>query len=142
MSKKVILYGLLAVGALFLVMQIVPFGKDHTNPPVAAEPKWDSPQTRALAKRACFDCHSNESVWPWYSNVAPVSWLVYLDVVEARDTFNFSDWAQASKGQKSLVRVINEGEMPPAKYLALHPNARLTAEEKQQLVAGIQKSVP
>ena len=66
----VIILGVLCLG---LVIQLLPYGRDHTNPPVVAEPLWDSPQTRALAKRACFDCHSNETIWPWYTNVAPVS---------------------------------------------------------------------
>ena len=54
---------------------IVPFGHSHTNPPVTKEPAWNSPDTRALVQRACFDCHSNQTTWPWYSHVAPVSWL-------------------------------------------------------------------
>lgn len=61
----------LAVGA-----QVVPYGRDHTNPPVLAEASWDSPATHDLAARACFDCHSNQTTWPWYSNVAPLSWVV------------------------------------------------------------------
>ena len=60
--------------AAVVVMQLVPYGRDHSNPPVTAEPNWDSPETRALFKRACFDCHSNETVWPWYAYVAPFSW--------------------------------------------------------------------
>ena len=75
MLKKVLGFGLLAVVGLFVLIQLAPFGRNHTNPPVVQEPSWDSAETRALAKRACFDCHSNETVWPWYSNIAPVSWL-------------------------------------------------------------------
>ena len=75
MLKKVLGGGLLAIGGLFVLIQLVRFGRNHTNPPVAQEPSWDSTETRALAERACFDCHSNETVWPWYSNIAPVSWL-------------------------------------------------------------------
>ena len=71
MIKKVILIVLIVAVGGFLLIQFVPFGRDHTNPPVVQEPKWDSPATRELAKRACFDCHSNETVWPWYSNIAP-----------------------------------------------------------------------
>jgi hypothetical protein len=62
---------LLGAVALFALIQVVPYGRSHTNPPVQSEPKWDSPQTRALAVRACYDCHSNETTWPWYTNVAP-----------------------------------------------------------------------
>ena len=66
------LLAILAVVALALLIQLVPYGRAHTNPPVVAEPNWDSPQTRELAVRACFDCHSNETTWPWYSNIAPI----------------------------------------------------------------------
>ena len=84
--------GVIALVLLALLIQLIPYGRDHTNPPVMQEPQWDSPQTRALTKRACFDCHSNETVWPWYSNVAPVSWLIYRDVSKGREHFNFSEW--------------------------------------------------
>ena len=73
MKKLMIVVAVLA--GLFLAIQFVPYGRDHSNPPVIGEPTWNSPETRALAVRACFDCHSNETVWPWYSNIAPVSWL-------------------------------------------------------------------
>ena len=92
MFKKIILIVVIVAVGGFLLIQLVPFGRDHTNPPVVQEPKWDSPATRELAKRACFDCHSNETVWPWYSNIAPVSWLVANDTYEGRDHLNFSDW--------------------------------------------------
>ena len=64
------------------LFSFVPYGRDHVNPPVGAEPSWDSPETRALARQACFDCHSNETEWPAYSTVAPVSWLIQHDVSE------------------------------------------------------------
>ena len=60
---------------LFLI-QAVPYGRDHINPPLNAEPAWDNPRTQELTVRACFDCHSNETVWPWYSYIAPISWLI------------------------------------------------------------------
>ncbi len=90
-NLRALLIVLFVLAALFLVIQLLPFGRDHTNPVVVSEPNWDSPATRSLAQRACFDCHSNESVWPWYSNIAPVSWLVYNDVIEGRSQMNFSD---------------------------------------------------
>ena len=68
-----LLRGFVIVIVGFLAIQLVPYGRTHTNPPVTAEPAWDSPQTRALAVRACFDCHSNETVWPWYTSIAPIS---------------------------------------------------------------------
>ncbi len=66
----------LFMSGFFILLQIIPYGHNHTNPPIVEEPAWDSPQTRAVVKKACFDCHSNETVWPWYSNIAPLSWLI------------------------------------------------------------------
>jgi mono/diheme cytochrome c family protein len=76
--KKIVIGVLITVLLFFLVIQLLPLGKQHTNPPVLQEPAWDSQQTRQLAQRACFDCHSNETVWPWYGTVAPVSWLITM----------------------------------------------------------------
>lgn len=137
---KRLLIGGLAIGAgAFLVMQLVPYGRDHSNPPVVSEPTWDSPQTRDLAERACFDCHSNETVWPWYSNVAPISWLVQHDVEEGREKLNFSTWAQGgSEEADEMAEVIAEGEMPMPIFLLTHAEARLTAAEKQALMNGLQ----
>ena len=69
-----------------------PFGQRTSNAPVRREPNWDSPRTRELAVRACFDCHSNQAQYPWYSHVAPMSWLVHHDIHEARLKMNFSEW--------------------------------------------------
>jgi len=137
---KRLLIGGLAIGAgAFLVMQLVPYGRDHSNPPVVSEPTWDSPQTRDLAERACFDCHSNETVWPWYSNVAPISWLVQHDVEEGREKLNFSTWAQGGGEEADeMAEVIAEGEMPMPIFLLTHAEARLTAAEKQALMDGLQ----
>jgi hypothetical protein len=82
-----------AAVALFLLLQIVPFGRMPSNPPVTGEPAWDSPQTRALAVRACFDCHSNETEKPWYSNIAPpISWATSDHVESGRGKLNFSEF--------------------------------------------------
>jgi hypothetical protein len=140
--KKVLSLGIiiLIIGAvvLFLLIQLVPYGRDHTNPPVLAEPAWDSPETRTLAQRACFDCHSNETVWPWYSNIAPVSWLVQRDTDEGREKLNFSEWGMGEQETEEMYETVAEGEMPPSNYLITHPEARLTAAEKQTLLSGIQ----
>ena len=148
--KKIILSLVLAIIVIgiggFLLLQLVPYGRAHTNPPVVSEPQWDSPATRALAQRACFDCHSNETKWPWYTNVAPVSWLTQHDVEEGRSKVNFSEWQGVISGERGekenpvdeLVRVVERGSMPKQIYLPMHPEARLTAAEKQQLIAGFQ----
>lgn len=135
--KKILLRlaAILIVAAL--AIQLVPYGRSHTNPPVLQEPAWDSPQTRALAQRACFDCHSNETVWPWYSNIAPISWLAQRDVEEGREKLNFSEWGRGEQEIDELAEVIREGEMPMPIYLLQHPEARLSAAEKQALINGL-----
>jgi hypothetical protein len=121
--------------AFFLLLQLVPVNR--TNPPLVSEPNWDSPATRDLAKRACFDCHSNETTWPWYSNIAPISWQVQRDVLEGRQKLNFSEWGQGEQEMDEIEKVILQGEMPPRNYLTLHPSAKLSAGEKQVLVQGL-----
>ena len=88
--KKLIGRGAVAAIALLAVIQLVPYGRDHRNPPVANEPAWDTPRTRVLFVTACRNCHSNETEWPWYASFAPTSWLVYHDVQEGRSQFNVS----------------------------------------------------
>ena len=124
-----------------VLIQFVPFGHDHANPAVAGEPKWDSPQTGDLFHRACFDCHSNETTWPWYSNVAPVSWLVQRDVNGGRRHLNFTEWTQPQRHAKDVAAEVRQGDMPPWFYLPMHPAARLSAAEKQALMDGAQKSL-
>lgn len=126
---------------LLIAIQFIPYGKNHTNPPVIAEPKWDSPQTRTLFMRACGDCHSHETKWPWYSNIAPVSWLVYHDVVEGREHFNISAWGHQKKNEgDEAAEELEEGEMPLKPYLLAHPEARLNKQEKALLIEGLKKT--
>jgi hypothetical protein len=129
------------VGALFVLIQLLPFGRPFPNPPVQAEPAWDSPRTRELAVRACFDCHSHETVWPWYSYVAPLSWRVVDHVREGREALNFSTWNNPSEEADEAAEVVQEGEMPLRDYLQAHPEARLSPTERQQLIAGLQATL-
>lgn len=126
---------------LFVVIQAVPYGRAHDNPPVLAEPQWDSAVTRQLAVAACYDCHSNEVVWPWYTNIAPVSWLATRDVDEGRHKLNFSEWNTGEQETDELGESIESGEMPPIYYGWMHPAARLTDSEMEQLIAGLEASV-
>ena len=118
----------------FAAIQFIPV--DRSNPRVTTEPQWDSAQTRALAERACFDCHSNQTKWPWYSKVAPVSLLVAHDVEEGRSALNFSQWDVGQEGEEAGEEVL-EGAMPPWQYLLMHPEASLNDAEKQALVTGL-----
>lgn len=123
---------------LFALIQAVPYGRSHSNPPVTQEPKWDSAQTRALAQRACFDCHSNLTKWRWYSNIAPVSWLVQNDVDGGRGALNFSEWNKPMDSSAGDVAdAIRSGSMPPWFYVLLHSSAKLSSAEKDALVRGL-----
>ncbi len=136
----------LAVAGLVVLaggLQLVPYGRAHGDPAPRREPAWDSPSTRDLAKRACYDCHSDQTVWPWYANVAPVSWLLQRDVDTGRRRLNFSEWDRPQRGARpqSIDRRINSGSMPPWYYLLMHSNAKLTDAEKQALRDGLDKTV-
>lgn len=134
--RRVLKWAAIGFVVLLLVIQLVPYGRDHSNPVVSAEPSWDSPRTEELARAACFDCHSNETEWKWYTNIAPFSWLVQRDVDEGRAKLNFSEWDREHQDIREAGEVVNEGEMPPWYYTPLHGNARLSDGEKQELVDG------
>jgi hypothetical protein len=129
-----ILIGLIIGG---VAIQFIPYGHDHTNPPTSVEPQWASPQTRDLAVRACFDCHSNQTTWPWYSNIAPVSWLIQRDVQQGRAELNFSQWGASRRGAGDAAEQIQRGSMPQWYYVILHPSAGLSEVEKQALMQGL-----
>ncbi len=135
--KKMTLYAFLATVAALGLLQLIPV--DRTNPPVEREIAAALP-LKSILKRACYDCHSNETVWPWYSRVAPVSWLVAWDVKEGREELNFSTWnrydaEQRGKKLRESWEEVEEGEMPPWFYVALHPEARLSDRDRQILRA-------
>ena len=121
--------------ALFLLIQVFP--SNRSNPPVESDIAAPTP-IKTVLKRACYDCHSNETHWPWYSAVAPVSWLVADDVNEARDHFNFSTWGKYDEDEQrdhleEAWEEIEDGNMPLWYYLPLHPEARLDAKTKETL---------
>jgi mono/diheme cytochrome c family protein len=140
MNIKKTLLILVGLGlAVFLLIQLIPV--DRTNPPTSAEPKWSSPEARALVKQNCFQCHSNETEWPWYSYVAPASWLIKFDVVNGRRNFNFSEWDKNSGELDEMVEEIQEGGMPPLQYTLFHPEAKLNAQQKQALIEALSTSL-
>ena len=123
--------------ALLVAAQVVRV--DRTNPPVeqdvAAPPEVD-----VVLRRACYDCHSNETVWPWYAQVAPISWLLARDVAEGRRELNFSTWnvydaKKKTKQLKELAEEVAEGEMPPWVYVAVHRDAALSPADVERLRA-------
>lgn len=138
---KTFLIGLAGLVVLFGLIQLIPYGRTHSNPPTIAEPEWDSPRTRELAVRACFDCHSNHTRWPWYADIAPFSWAVQLDVENARDIVNYSEMNRhfplgIYSGQRT-----RDGNMPPYKYMMAHPEANLTPQEREELARGLDKTL-
>lgn len=118
---------------------------EKTNPPEVTTLKWDSPQTQMLAERACMDCHSHQTKWPWYSHIAPASWLVVHDVDEGRRRLNFSNLRISASGVEKLGREIEhqvgDGQMPLPIYLSTHPEARLSDAEKKQLIDGFRATL-
>jgi len=140
-SRRFWVRGGLSLVLVLAAIQFVPYGRDHTNPPVGAEPAWDSPETRVLAKRACFDCHSHETEWPAYSRVAPVSWLIQRDISEGREALNFSDWQRPQKEAREAAEEVLEGEMPLRLYQLMHSHARLSVADREQLARGLKSTL-
>lgn len=129
------------LGVIIVAIQLVPYGRSHVNPPVRKEPDWDNQRTRQLARRACFDCHSNETKWPWYSHFAPASWILQHHVDKGRRELNFSEWDLPQKEAKKSVKEVQEGKMPLRPYALMHPEARLQPAERQELINGLGASL-
>jgi hypothetical protein len=126
---------------LFIGIQFIPYGKNHTNPEVIAEPTWDSLQTKYVFMKACGDCHSHETTWTWYSNIAPISWAIAHHVEEGREHFNVSMWDKQKKNHgDEASKEVEEGEMPLQSYLLAHPEADLSKEEKEQFILGLKRT--
>lgn len=126
---------------LFLLIQLIPYGHNHDNPPVTKAAVFASPAVRQIVADSCNDCHSNLTKWPWYTNIAPVSWLTVNDVNEGRDHMNLSEWDKPQPALDEIVEAIQGGEMPPLKYKIMpnHSAARLNDQEKQQLIDGFKQ---
>jgi len=136
MNRRLVVRALWILAAVLLLAQLVPV--DRTNPPGGAEVAAP-PEVHAILKRACYDCHSSETVWPWYSRVAPVSWLIARDVREGRNEVNFSIFTQYPEKRrrrkwKEIPEQIEKSEMPPWFYTAVHPEARLSDADRAALL--------
>ncbi|MEQ1760470.1 MAG: heme-binding domain-containing protein [Vicinamibacterales bacterium] len=127
----------LVLFVIAITIQAVPVTRD--NPPVTGTVDAPTPIAATL-RRACFDCHSNETVWPWYSRVAPASWLVARDVHEGRQHLNFSTWTSLNSSDRrkiagEIAEEVEKGAMPPGIYTPLHPEARLSLQDISAVVA-------
>lgn len=123
----------------FLIIQLVPYGWQHSNPPVVNDAPWPDERAAAIARQSCYSCHSNETDWPAYSYVAPMSWLVRRDVDQGRAAMNFSEWDPEDNEADDAIELIEDGAMPPSQYTLVHRDARLTAEEQQTLIAALER---
>ena len=138
MKKKLKIIAV-ALAVIFLLLQLT--NPARTNPPVKRDciASLNPPAAVAASLRAaCYDCHSHETKWPLYSRIAPSSWLVVADVNEGRKNFNLSEWpeepARAAKKLDRINEVVDSREMPPKKYTALHPEARLTEDQRKAVL--------
>ena len=140
-ALKVLKWFLLIVAIVLLGVQFV--RPVRTNPSVDQSRtiharQQVNPQVAEILDRSCQDCHSNSTRWPWYSNVAPVSWFVIDHVNHARSHLNFSEWGsldnrQAVKKLEEICEEVEDGEMPLKSYTYIHWSAKLTAEDVQTL---------
>ena len=130
---------LFAAVTVFGLIQLVPYGRDHSNPPVMAEPAWSDTKTRDLMVRACFGCHSNQVEYPSYASIAPISWAIQSHIDEGRHQVNYSEFGVSRGNFDDTIEVIREGSMPPFYYTMFgrHPEAKLTPQEVELLVAGL-----
>lgn len=138
MNRKNIILGVLII---FFMIQFVPYGHDHNNPKTKSQISWDSNTTKKLFEASCADCHSYNTKWPWYSYVAPVSWMITHHVNEGRENFNISMYnIQKHNKTKDAAHELEENEMPLLGYTLLHKEARLSKENKQKLINGLIKT--
>lgn len=121
----------------FVAIQFVPYGWSHPNPPVGLDAPWPDAESRRLARVACYDCHSNETRWPLYSYVAPMSWMVRRDVEEGRDELNFSEWDDDADEADDAIETIIDGEMPPRQYTLVHRDAALSDADRATLIEAL-----
>ena len=127
MFRRILIRALMVIAVAFVVIQFVPV--DRANPPVVADIAAP-PHVDAVLRRSCYDCHSNETHWPWYSRVAPASWLVAKDVREGRESLNFSEWrASQDEALSEIMETVDEGEMPMNIYVLMHPGAALNNDD-------------
>jgi Haem-binding domain len=136
--RRRILRSVLALGVLFVLIQLVPFGR-ASNPPVTKAAAWPSPKAQALAQGACYDCHSNLSKRWWATKIAPASWLAQNDENGGRHALNFSEWDRPQAALDRVAEAVQSGSMPPLQYKLLHGSARLSSTERAQLVEGLRQ---
>jgi len=139
-ARSVTGWSVTVVVVALVLAQFVPYPRHASSPPFRAQPDWDSSETWVLASRACFDCHSNQTARPWYSRVAPISWLMERDVERARRALNFSEWDRAQPRAVEAGDFVREWRMPPSRWTLLRPHVALSAEDRLALAAGLDRT--
>lgn len=147
LMKKTLKWGVLAVAIVFALLQFIQ--PTRTNPPVKNDfltANAAPPDVAAMFHTACYDCHSDETRWPWYSYIAPMSWQIAQDVNDGRHDLNFSDWPidnpkRAWKNMENMSDLIGDGEMPLKKYTLIHKDARLTEAQRDELTQWLDTEV-
>ena len=137
---KLITYSILTLFAVLCVINLIPV--DLSNPPITSDIKTPE-NVKKILRESCYDCHSNETTWYWYTKYAPVSWLIAHDVNEGREYLNFSTWDKYTTDEKSeilheSIEEINEGEMPMKIYELMHPNSKISKDELNTLTTWIE----
>ena len=143
-TRAVLIWAVIGLVVLLLAIQLVPYGRDHTNPAGGKQIAWDSLRTKRLMTDACMDCHSNETRWPWYSSFPVASWLIERDVTEGRGQLNFSRWTQYNNFDRAdlldkACELATKREMPLWQYRLAHREARLNEPEIAALCAWTQR---
>jgi hypothetical protein len=129
----------LGAAVVLAALQAVPYGWDHSNPPVVRDAPWPDATGARIARTSCYSCHSNETDWPVYSYVAPMSWLVRSDVERGRDELNFSDWDEHADEADDAISMVERGEMPLDRYTWIHRDARLSDDERDVLIRALEQ---
>ena len=137
-TGKVLLWVGLGLLGVAVLVQLVPYGRGHANPPVTRDAPWPDGRARELATAACYDCHSNQTRWPPQRHVAPFSWLLTRDVEQGRDELNFSTWDSDDGDADDAADAVAEGSMPPRRYVLVHPGADLDEAERQVLMDALE----
>jgi hypothetical protein len=136
--RKILLRAGLGLFAVAVLLQLVPYGRDHTNPPVTQDAPWPGGRARELATAACYDCHSNQTRWPIQSFIAPLSWMIARDVEQGREALNFSTWDEDDGEADDAAEEVADATMPPRRFVLAHPDAALSEAERQVLVDALE----
>ena len=137
---RLVRWPLLVLVVVFVAIQFVPYGWKHSNPPVTQDAPWPDAESEHLARVACYDCHSNETNWPAYTYVAPISWLSVHDVEEGRAKLNFSEWDRDhGQARRSRPQRSSDGSMPPTSTCSSIAMPTSATRRRSTLIAALEQ---